>query len=572
MKIKRIGALSIFYFLFSFNIVADSSQATNTIVVNQLGYPLLAQKRAYWMDAQDNTVSLINMATGLVTQYPVNAKPAILGQNRRVSSIDFSDFTEPGWYRLKAGKQFSAPFHINDDVYRPLLYRLIRALYLQRSGVQIEDRETGMSRPPSHIHDGFIFRADKVNKKNAWIDVNGGWYDAGDFGKYVATTTITVAHLLEAYRQAPQLFETAFFQPEGAQQAGLPYILQEAKVGLTWLEKMQRSDGAVYRKVSGKHWPTVMSPWNDTQLRYIFGISSPDTAKFSATLAFASRIYAPFEPQVAKRYLQAALKAWALLARTPKQFIDWKKADDSGSGPYISNEHDTENSLLTDIDDRLWALAELYLATNDPQFKHTFLSLYSPEHLDIFEWKNPALMGVWHLIITQQAEFKSLQNDLQAKAAHYAKIAQSQPFSVANDRFIWGSNKMVAEIGLLLAWSSQLASETDSALTYGQYSQSQIDYLLGANAFDLCFVTGFGSRSVKHIHHLYQNASGVNIPGFLVGGPNEHAQAGIAPKGLGMLSYVDDEKSYAVNEFAIDYNASLIGLLASHLAMLKAGQ
>jgi endoglucanase len=61
---------------------------------------------------------------------------------------------------------------------------------------------------------------------------------------------------------------------------------------------------------------------------------------------------------------------------------------------------------------------------------------------------------------------------------------------------------------------------------------------------------------------LYRIGTGVSLPGFLVGGPNIKGQAGIAPKDLGMLSYVDDEKSYAVNEFAIDYNAALIGLLA----------
>ncbi|WP_299494604.1 glycoside hydrolase family 9 protein [uncultured Shewanella sp.] len=568
MKIKGLLLLLCLSLL---SITASGKEQTveSHLVVNQLGYPLLALKRAYWIDAKADNVSLMNMHTGKVKQYPVNINSVILGKKQTVSTIDFSQLEEPGWYRFKAGRQLSAPFHINDDVYHPLLYRLIRALYLQRCGVEIEDRETGMSRPPSHTHDALIFRTDKVNKKNTWIDVNGGWYDAGDFGKYVATTTITVAHLLEAYRQAPQLFTTDFFQPEMLQKEALPYILQEAKIGLTWLEKMQRSDGAVYRKVSGKHWPKVIAPWNDIQLRYIFGVSSPDTAKFAATLAFASRIYRPFEPKLAKRYLNAAIKAWTFLAMTPKQFTDWKKEDDSGSGPYISNEHDTETSLLTDVDDRLWALAELYLATKETQYKQTFLSLYSSEYLDIFEWKNPALMGIWHLILTQESAFKLLQRDLHAKAAQYAQVAQSQPFFVANDRFIWGSNKMVAEVGLLLAWSSQLSN---THAQYGRYSQSQLDYLLGANAFNLSFVTGFGSRSVKNIHHLYQNASGVHIPGFLVGGPNEHAQAGIAPKGLGMLSYVDHEKSYAVNEFAIDYNASLIGLLAAQSAALKQGK
>jgi endoglucanase len=47
----------------------------------------------------------------------------------------------------------------------------------------------------------------------------------------------------------------------------------------------------------------------------------------------------------------------------------------------------------------------------------------------------------------------------------------------------------------------------------------------------------------------------------MVNGPNTQAQDGIAPKGLGPLSYVDDDRSYATNEYAIDYNASVIGLM-----------
>jgi len=47
----------------------------------------------------------------------------------------------------------------------------------------------------------------------------------------------------------------------------------------------------------------------------------------------------------------------------------------------------------------------------------------------------------------------------------------------------------------------------------------------------------------------------------LVGGSNEHAEDEIAPKHQDPLSYVDDKRSYATNNYALDYNASLIGLI-----------
>ena len=75
-------------------------------------------------------------------------------------------------------------------------------------------------------------------------------------------------------------------------------------------------------------------------------------------------------------------------------------------------------------------------------------------------------------------------------------------------------------------------------------------------------MTGIGTHPVRHIDHIFARARKITIPGLLVGGANSGAQDGIAPKNRGLLSYVDDEKSYATNEYAIDYNAELIALMS----------
>ena len=92
-------------------------------------------------------------------------------------------------------------------------------------------------------------------------------------------------------------------------------------------------------------------------------------------------------------------------------------------------------------------------------------------------------------------------------------------------------------------------------------AQAQLDYLLGANPHGQTFVSGVGERPVRHVSHIFARAIGQDIPGLFVGGANEAAQAGKAPKNLGLLSYIDDAASYATNEYAIDYNAALIGLV-----------
>ena len=538
--------------------VAFSAQSAD-IMVNQSGYLPAGDKFAYVLAEQANDVQLISVADGRVIAKLERSDEVILPDERKVTAVDFSQVNRSGWYQLVTNSGQSVPFQIGADAYLPLNERLVHALYLQRSGMAVQDISTGMNRPESHMLDGQLFRSDAFHKAGTQLDVVGGWYDAGDFGKYVATTTITVARLLEAYRQAPQLYSQT--KLPGSDK---PAIIDESIYALDWLLKMQREDGAVYRKVSGASWPAKIGPWQDNQTRFIYGVSTPETAKFAATMAFAARIIKPYDADLSRQYLSAAIHAINYLSGQDEQYIDWKEGDDSGSGPYMKNKFDSEASLDTDVDDRLWAYAELYITTGQDKFKAAFQENYDPQWIDIFEWKNPAAMGVWHLILAEdKGEFRDqLVNDLDQVANRYIQQAQQSPFRVANQRFIWGSNKMTAEAGILIAWADFAKGRLENRASV----QSQIDYLLGANAFDMSFVTNSGTYSVRNLHHLYRIATGVSLPGYLVGGPNEMAQAGVAPKNMGMLSYIDSEKSYAVNEFAIDYNASLIGLIAVHHA------
>jgi endoglucanase len=104
---------------------------------------------------------------------------------------------------------------------------------------------------------------------------------------------------------------------------------------------------------------------------------------------------------------------------------------------------------------------------------------------------------------------------------------------------------------------------------YRRYALQNVDYLLGRNATGYCFVTGFGDKSPAHPHHRPSEADGVEapFPGMLVGGPNPGQQdkgdLGKAAYLSNMAdeSYIDAMESYASNEIAINWNASLVALL-----------
>ena len=93
-----------------------------------------------------------------------------------------------------------------------------------------------------------------------------------------------------------------------------------------------------------------------------------------------------------------------------------------------------------------------------------------------------------------------------------------------------------------------------------------MDYILGRNATGFCYVTGLGAKSPKHPHHRLSASDDIEdpIPGFLVGGPNPGQQDGaFYPTASPDESYVDTEDSYASNEVAINWNASLVALASS---------
>ena len=541
------------------------------IVVNQVGYCPLWQKKAFFRrniefiaKNRSEEIQLIDENTGsLFTTLSLGQEIIDSGTQDVISTIDFSSVTHPGTYYLKQGRLRSVPFKIGTDIYEQPLVTLLRSYYLQRCGVEINDSITGISHPPCHLQDAAIAHQDQVHAAGEIVSTVGGWHDTGAYSKYVATTTVTIARLLNLYEQYPNLFPDSQLNiPESGN--GLSDLLDEMKFSLDWLLKMQRADGAVYRKLSGKNWPVGLAPEEDNQPRYLYGISTPETAKFVAVMAIASRNYQAIDAVLATKYLSSAQLAWQYLNQQPTMKVDWVEGDDSGSDKYLLSDFDSESSLKTDLDDRLWAAAELYITTGKSDFANYFANHLDRVDYTLFEWKNPAPLGLINYLRqnrqpTSDELIAKIKHNIQQRADLILSKVNQSAYGIANDRFIWGSNKMTAEEGITLVYAYQLTKNRN----YLTGAISQLDYLLGRNHFNQSFITGIGQNPVKHINNLYVRAKKILIPGLVVGGPNGDGQDGMVVKNRGQLSYIDDERSYATNENAIDYNASVISLITN---------
>ena len=574
MKPTLLGCAPVRYFLLSFLYLlmsllsAPNALANNespAIVVNQAGYLPDWPKRALLINKPEAKVVTLRDATTDALIMMIKPKQSgftdLDAEASTTQLLDFSQIDRLGNYYLEEGDVRSVTFRIGETVYKEATRLLMRSYYLQRCGVELLDPETGLSHEACHLNDGVYARDDAVNQEGLPRDAAGGWHDAGDYGKYIAPAAVTVNRLLSLYLMAPERYpDGALSTPESGN--GISDLLDEVKVELDWMMSMQRDDGAIYRKLSGAKWPSVVVPEADEQARYVYGISSPETGKFIASMAIAARAYHKVDSALTTAYLNAAEKSWQWLKDQPEQTIDWKKEDDSGSGGYMGSETDIEVQLDIDRDDRLTAALELYLATGKPEYRDFIISNEPDETYSLYEWKDASSLSLWHLMqFDESTELLAVREDIKtkllARADRLLQHIQTSAFNVANDRIIWGSNKMTAEEGITLAHAWYLTGQQQ----YLEGALDQLDFILGKNPFNLSFVTAVGLRSVQNPVHIFGRAVKKTLPGLMVGGPNQLAQDGIAPKNKGLMSYIDHERAYSVNEYAIDYNASLIGLL-----------
>ena len=132
--------------------------------------------------------------------------------------------------------------------------------------------------------------------------------------------------------------------------------------------------------------------------------------------------------------------------------------------------------------------------------------------------------------------------------------------------YVWGSNGVAAGYGMYLLIANTF--EPDKSFVYA--ARDDLHYLLGRNTFSLSWVTQLGEHSVEHPHHR-PSGSGKQPgpwPGLLAGGPNAGRQDAVLaalPKDLPPAKvYADQLASYASNEIAINWQASLVFLLAGN--------
>lgn len=516
------------------------------IMINQVGYRPQDAKLAVFRSCADSEFQVVDAATG-ETVYTGTVTLGGRGGSSGdlVGWADFSAVTAPGTYRV-TGKQSgeSYPFTIDRNVYVPLLKASLKMLYLQRCGMELTKEFAGdFAHPACHRELATIYGTEET------LEVSGGWHDAGDYGRYTGPGAKAIADLLLAYEMNPAVFGDDFDIPESGN--GIPDVLDEARYELEWLMKMQRADGGVYHKVTGKNFDGVVMPEDCTEKLYVLPVSATSTGDFAGVMFLAARVYQAVDSAFASKCLSAA---WLALdyAEKNRDEASFRNPSDVKTGEY-----DDDNAQ----DEYFWAICEGYKTTKDAALLEKINAFdISCIELDGMGWKEMTGYGYY---AAQTSGITRFDDRFQAILKSITDVIPTESYhsSIADD-YLWGSNMTVANNGIVLLMAAAASGKKE----YTAMAQTQLDYLLGVNTTGYCFVTGFGSQPMSHPHHRPSQSLGKAAPGMLSGGPNNGLQDPCAMEHLQGLPkaacFIDDDRSYSTNEIAIYWNSPLVWLLA----------
>ena len=576
------------------------------ILTNQVNYFPQLEKKATLLSDQTSSVSFSLLDESGKTVFTGDS--SVLGEDAdsgdSVHVLDFSKFQEPGTYTLEADGQKSRSFSIGGTAYYSgMLYDALNYFYQNRSGIAIESQfitsgdSTSLARAAGHSNDTARITTDWVdlNSNGGTQDVTGGWYDAGDHGKYVVNGGISLWMMQNQYEHAKQKGDTSAYEdgtmsiPENNN--GYPDLLDEARWEMEWMLKMIVQDGEyadmAYHKVHDIKWTALgMTPADDTLERILKPPTTCATLNLAACAAQASRLWRDLDSDFSKQCLDAAEAAYAAAKKHPDLYAPIDQS--IGGGPYGDDDA---------TDEFYWAAAELYLTTGDSSYQKDMkasdwyldvpTTLKGGESVDTvasFDWGHTAALGSISLSLYPDQlgkDAEKLSDAFSEAADTYLQLEDEQGYgqpyaastissSDSDNGYVWGSNSFVIDNAIILAYAYDLTDNTD----YLNGAATAMDYLLGRNPVDYSYVTGYGTHAVQYPHHrFWAHQLSENFPmapsGVLVGGPNSGMEDPWV-QGSGWKKgeippakcYLDHIEAWSVNECTINWNEPLAWMTA----------
>ncbi|SHK57172.1 N-terminal ig-like domain of cellulase [Fibrobacter sp. UWOV1] len=503
--------------------------------------------------------------------------------------------------RIKVGKEYSSTFIVSDKV-----YSMVRDANLKFFGVQRSGDSESWFHGPSHVHDS----------------IPGGWYDAGDFLKMAPTMgyTFLVLSVLSAVHPERDEDHYAFNHNEIVKTDGIPDMLREARHGAEfYLRSYEYAKGEIKDMIVNigdetdhNYWTRAdsMESMNPVPPRPVMhGIGPGMSAQVAAGLALLSVRYATYDKAFADSCLKVAEK---LYAYAKEHFGDPEVCDETlyacgVQKPYDvlamaaialhyatyekSKKMDYLNDAAEDktINDNInakysfeyfpagWLGADRgftsggWTSDYDNRFAITLYAFYK---LLLADKETAAKYGIKDSVRIDYTKrlvnslVRSVSDDLgngddehvDLPGSHY-EFRYDKPWFVTN-HFDWHPNRY--ETGTIL--NLLIYAEVAKSAEIRQLAINKMNYILGANQWDICFMTGVGDKNEAHVHNRTANPEGwngmtvdeyLNYKDFLAS-YSYRPPVGALMGGSMTDSLISDWVIFTATETYIDANASFL--------------
>ncbi len=560
-SIIYVGAIFLF---FSLNVLAA---ANDYIRVNQVGYITNDTKIAIIGSGNSlsGTFYLVDAANTNIAYFS-NTIGSSRGNNNTPFAnnypCDFSAYTTPGQYRIKMNDgTISHPFAIGAySEYSNTVAAILDFFRSQRCGDTSPILHTAC-----HLHD-----------TNGTFDYSGGWHDAGDYIKFVITTSFTTLDMMIAAEYALSN-GYAHALEDNREAVGVPDLLEEGRIGLEWLLKMTGS-GYYYQVSVRQDHDTWRLPQAD-DAHPPAGVGDPRPVhsgwggnllgRTAGAFAIAYRIYQPYDPSFSAQCLTRAQSLFS-------NVNSYQYAQDSIPTNFY-NETSYEDDLVI-------AAAELYMSTGDSTYSSYASSTIGGLWEDGIEWGSCdfiAYAECYRAGINATACRNDMRNALNSIRTH----SQNEVYYLSSS-YTWGTTAAyMANAQKAIMYYCLTGNDA-----YMDMANAQRDYLLGRNNWGVSFIVDVGEEAPTNSHsQLNDILAPVLHRGACVGGPARvnHWESTMTNDGVNIASiravdrfsnfqssivYYDHKEDYYCNEVAIDYATTPLFVMIYNLGQASFSQ
>jgi len=559
------------------------------IRINQVGYKPNSVKVAV-LGTKENIsfkrFELVDILTGQVvfTSNKINRFPSYACFSE-LSRLDFSDFSDLGTYYIKVNNIKSPNLIISRNPYKGSADFILKYMRQQRCGYNPFLKDS------CHTHDGFI--VDHPVLDSTFIDVTGGWHDASDYLQYVATSANATYQMLFAYQQNSHAYKDNYDKNGDPGSNGIPDILDEAKWGLDWLNKMNPEYGIMFNQIADDRdhqkftLPTLDSIKYGKNLErpvyFVTGNSqglakyknrttgvSSTAAKYASAFALGSNLLKNYYPEFC-----------AVISEKAKEAFKFAKTDlgvtqtACNVSPYFYEEDNY-------VDDMELAAVQLGRTFSDDNYMEEAANWGDIEPVTPWMGADTARHYQWYPFVNlgHYLIAKSSDDIIRNKFIRFIKEGIERVFQKGKGNgflmgipFIWCSNNLVVAMLTQIRLYRQLTNDNK----YNEMESALRDWLFGCNPWGTSMIVGYPKYGDTPVdpHSAFTAVFNYKIDGGIVDGP-VYTSIFNKLRGLKIINgdeyeefqselcvYHDDYGDYSTNEPTMDGTASLSYYLSS---------